>query len=492
VEDEVFEEFCREIGVRNIREFEEEKVKRQNEIAKKRLEFENQKTRLGIQLDFERNQLREDHEKVGMQGVRKDEAEIEKLKKEEQRHMKIIDETMAQLQDLKNQHLAKKSEVNDKNHEMDEIRKKLGGANKEMTHLQKEVTAIETKLEQKRSDRHNLLQACKMQDIRLPLARGSMDDISQEEGGGTGEDAGGSSQRSSSLYAREALIEIDYSDLPEELKDAQAEEEIRQEMAALQQRLTEQQSVLQRIAAPNMKAMEKLESVRDKFQETSDEFEAARKRAKKAKQAFEQMKKERFDRFNSCFEAVATNIDEIYKALSRNSSAQAFLGPENPEEPYLDGINYNCVAPGKRFRPMDNLSGGEKTVAALALLFAIHSYKPAPFFVLDEIDAALDNTNIGKVANYIKEQSAANFQAIVISLKEEFYTKAQSLIGVYPEVPKNPPKTPQKLPKRPKNTQKLPKTPPKHPKTPQNAPKPPKNSPEIAQNSPKTPQNAPK
>ncbi|KAL7988269.1 hypothetical protein Chor_007188 [Crotalus horridus] len=359
VEDEVFEEFCREIGVRNIREFEEEKVKRQNEIAKKRLEFENQKTRLGIQLDFEKNQLKEDQDKVHMweQTVKKDEAEIEKLKKEEQRHMKIIDETMAQLQDLKNQHLAKKSEVNDKNHEMEEIRKKLGGANKR-------------------------------------------------------------------VYKNLNLVKS---------KDAQSEDEIKQEMNQLQQKLNEQQSILQRIAAPNMKAMEKLESVRDKFQETSDEFEAARKRAKKAKQAFEQIKKERFDRFNFCFESVATNIDEIYKALSRNSSAQAFLGPENPEEPYLDGINYNCVAPGKRFRPMDNLSGGEKTVAALALLFAIHSYKPAPFFVLDEIDAALDNTNIGKVANYIKEQSTCNFQAIVISLKEEFYTKAESLIGVYPE-----------------------------------------------------------
>lgn len=67
--------------------------------------------------------------------------------------------------------------------------------------------------------------------------------------------------------------------------------------------------------------------------------------------------------------------------------------------PVIDpGINYNCVAPGKRFQPMSNLSGGEKTVAALALLFAIHSYQPAPFFVLDEIDAALDNTNIGKVS----------------------------------------------------------------------------------------------
>ncbi|XP_042748863.1 extensin-like, partial [Lagopus leucura] len=87
-----------------------------------------------------------------------------------------------------------------------------------MTHLQKEVTAIETKLEQKRSDRHNLLQACKMQDIKLPLSKGTMDDISQEEGSGGGEEAGSGSQRSSSLYAREALIEIDYSDLPEELK----------------------------------------------------------------------------------------------------------------------------------------------------------------------------------------------------------------------------------------------------------------------------------
>uniref|UniRef100_A0A8D0CGC9 Structural maintenance of chromosomes protein 1A n=1 Tax=Scleropages formosus TaxID=113540 RepID=A0A8D0CGC9_SCLFO len=436
VEDEVFVEFCKEIGVRNIREFEEEKVKRQNEIAKKRLEFETQKTRLGIQLDYERNQLKEDQEKVQMweQTVKKDESEIERLKKEEQRHMKIIDETMAQLQDLKNQHLAKKSEVNDKNHEMEEIRKKLGGANKELTQLQKEVTAIETKLEQKRSDRHNLLQACKMQDIRLPLKSGTMDDISQEEGASQAEESVSSSQKtSSSMLAKEALIEIDYSNLSEDLKDSLSEEEIKAEMNNLQQRLNEQQSILQRISAPNMKAMEKLESVRDKFQETSDEFEAARKRAKKAKQAFEQIKKERFDRFNACFESVATNIDEIYKALSRNSSAQAFLGPENPEEPYLDGINYNCVAPGKRFRPMDNLSGGEKTVAALALLFAIHSYKPAPFFVLDEIDAALDNTNIGKVANYIKDQSVQNFQAIVISLKEEFYTKADSLIGVYPE-----------------------------------------------------------
>ena len=95
----------------------------------------------------------------------------------------------------------------------------------------------------------------------------------------------------------------------------------------------------------------------------------------------------------------------------------------------LQGINYNCVAPGKRFQPMSNLSGGEKTIAALALLFAIHSYQPAPFFVLDEIDAALDNTNIGKVASYIENQKGT-MNIMVISLKEEFYSRADALVGI--------------------------------------------------------------
>jgi structural maintenance of chromosome 1 len=135
-----------------------------------------------------------------------------------------------------------------------------------------------------------------------------------------------------------------------------------------------------------------------------------------AKHQFEQFKQRRRGTLMDCFNFVAEKIDETYKFISRNPGAQAYLSVENPDEPFLDGISYNCVAPGKRFRPMDNLSGGEKvialfkiefivcfqTIAALALIFAVHAYRPSPFFVLDEVDAALDNTNIGKVADYIK------------------------------------------------------------------------------------------
>merc|ERR1712223_1768584 len=101
---------------------------------------------------------------------------------------------------------------------------------------------------------------------------------------------------------------------------------------------------------------------------------------------FERIKQERHDLFMACFEHVSNHIDEIYKSLAKNQSAQAFLGPENPEEPYLEGINYNCVAPGKRFQPMSNLSGGEKTLAAPALLSDIHSFQPAPFIIHHAID----------------------------------------------------------------------------------------------------------
>lgn len=79
------------------------------------------------------------------------------------------------------------------------------------------------------------------------------------------------------------------------------------------------------------------------------------------------------------------------------------MGFENFEEFYLDGINYNCVVFGKCFWFMDNLLGGEKIVVVLVLFFVIYSYKLVFFFVLDEIDVVLDNINIGKVVNYIKE-----------------------------------------------------------------------------------------
>ncbi|XP_061438413.1 structural maintenance of chromosomes protein 1B isoform X9 [Rhineura floridana] len=308
--------------------------------------------------------------------------------------------------------------------EQEEIDKK-----RELVKLQKEGVAIETLLEQKKLERHNRLLECKLQDLKIKLLLGSLDDISEIELGSDTE----TSEVTADIYEREQAIHIDYSSLAEELKDLQSDKEIEIHLEQLQQEVASKENVLSKTAAPNLRALQRLHIVTDRFQESVDAFEARRREARLCRQEFEKVKKRRHELFSQCFEHVSVAIDQVYKKLCRNNSAQAFLSPENPEEPYLEGISYNCVAPGKRFMPMDNLSGGEKSVAALALVFAVHSFRPAPFFVLDEVDAALDNTNIGKVSNFIRQQSQEKFQIIVISLKEEFYCKADALVGVCPQ-----------------------------------------------------------
>ncbi|XP_076357354.1 structural maintenance of chromosomes protein 1A-like isoform X3 [Tachypleus tridentatus] len=433
VEDRVFADFCHTIGVENIRQYEERELRATQERDKRRLEYENQKNRIINRLEYERSKDTNENVNKWTKTVTDDEKELEKLKEAESKQMQLIDEEMQNLDRLKTSKITKKTEVDGMEDAMTEVRKRLTAMQKEITSVQKAVTGLETRLEQKKGDRHSHLQACKLEDIIIPMKRGSMKDIDQDASQQDESTDISGNQNTQRIYEKEAKIQIDYSDLADELKDLDSHEEVKKEGDHLQKEISDMESHLQRIQAPNMRAMEKLDGVRERLRLTDSEFESARKRAKKAKQVFEKVKRERYDKFMSCFDHVSNKIDDIYKALTNNQSAQAFLGPENPEEPYLEGINYNCVAPGKRFQPMSNLSGGEKTVAALALLFAIHSYQPAPFFVLDEIDAALDNTNIGKVARFIREQTETSFQCVVISLKEEFYGHADALVGIVPD-----------------------------------------------------------
>ena len=146
----------------------------------------------------------------------------------------------------------------------------------------------------------------------------------------------------------------------------------------------------------------------------------------------------------ACFNHVSHELAVIYRDLTKSSKhplgGNAYLSLDDTEEPYLGGIKYNAMPPMKRFRDMEQLSGGEKTVAALAFLFAIHSFRPAPFFVMDEVDAALDNVNVKKVCNYIKQRSK-DFQCIVISLKDIFYEQSDSLVGICRDVSSNSSRT---------------------------------------------------
>merc|ERR1712012_26319 len=426
VEDRVFSDFCKKIGVKNIRQYEERELKSQQEKAKKKLEFENQINRITVQLEYEQKreeQLQQNCRKFERM-VDDVEDQLETSRKNEVDKKNEIDKELMEVEKLKSERTYLKEQVDKLEEDVDVAKKEVSGVQKELASINKAISQLESSLENERSNRHTILKQCKMDSINIPMRKGRLEEIEDEDDPSIDVSA---SQPSHVIYEKEEKIKIDYNSLNSSLKECE-EDDVRRIEKRFEKTISDLMATIHRIQAPNMKAMQKLDEAREKLQEANKDFETVRKKAKTAKNNFERIKQERNDLFMKCFEHVSNTIDGIYKQLARNQSAQAFLGPENPEEPYLEGINYNCVAPGKRFQPMSNLSGGEKTIAALALLFAIHSYQPAPFFVLDEIDAALDNTNIGKVASYIENQKAMNI--MVISLKEESYSRADALIGI--------------------------------------------------------------
>lgn len=191
------------------------------------------------------------------------------------------------------------------------------------------------------------------------------------------------------------------------------------------------------ILEPRLHGTLNCEMLEERMKITMESFEASRQAVKQLRESFNILKEKRKRLFQQAFDHISGKIDEIYKELTKDSQlgigGTAYLYLENTEEPYSDGIKFHAMPPLKRFRDMDQLSGGEKTVAALALLFAIQSYRPSPFIILDEVDAALDHANITRLAQYIEKQSK-NTQCIVISLKNLLYEQSHSLVGIYMQI----------------------------------------------------------
>lgn len=273
------------------------------------------------------------------------------------------------------------------------------------------------------TERVNILKNCKIASIDLPLLEGFLDQISL-------------TSTSAEVYD----IRIDYGLLTPALREAYL---VKME-AELTVKLEAVKSELEQLT-PNAKAMDRLKETENKLRVFERDFQRARQKEQRIQDKFSDVKQRRNDAFRLAFDHIAKEIDFIYKELTKSSASplggSAYLTLEDEDEPYLSGIKYHAMPPLKRFRDMDLLSGGEKTVAALALLFAIHLYQPSPFFVLDEVDAALDNANVGRVANYIKKHAGPEFQVIVISLRSNFFEKSDSLVGIYREQRENSSRT---------------------------------------------------
>jgi chromosome segregation protein len=131
--------------------------------------------------------------------------------------------------------------------------------------------------------------------------------------------------------------------------------------------------------------------------------------------------------FMKTFEALQENFKRIFSTLLMKGEASIVL--EDKNDPFAGGVEIKVRLTGKRFMDIRSLSGGEKTITAVAFIFAVQEFSPASFYILDEIDAALDIMNCEKLGKLIKS-NAHKAQYIVVSHSEHFIQSSETIYGV--------------------------------------------------------------
>jgi len=179
---------------------------------------------------------------------------------------------------------------------------------------------------------------------------------------------------------------------------------------------------------PNLTSIEEFKRADAEHRTRSADYEAVHAQREEARRKLESLRQARLEEFMDGFSIISMKLKEMYQMITLGGDAELEL--VDSLDPFSEGISFSVRPPKKSWKQITNLSGGEKTLASLSLVFALHHYKPTPLYFMDEIDAALDFRNVSIIANYIKERTK-NAQFIVISLRNHMFELADLLVGIY-------------------------------------------------------------
>lgn len=428
LQNEIFKDFTDKLGI-SIEEYEAQSGDLKRQQAKELQALQKQVLNVDNKLQFENERLntttrrfekcQADLESVvnELQALQQEEEGVKARARNFDEEVKLFKENLKELE----------AKLNERQHSMGSTDEVLIEYNSTLEELKKERDELKDLQEKEDLERMCILKNCKISNIEIPIM--SETDLQTLP----------IDRLDGEAIRISTEIEVDYDALPGKYKNKD-EDVVQKDFEKSLKQIDEQLSCLQ----PNAKATDRFNEAQKKFGSINNETEQLKKEEKKVLAQFMKIKRKRKSLFERAFEYVSEHIDPIYRELTRNpdttselAGGSASLTLEDEDEPFNAGIRYHATPPFKRFKDMEYLSGGEKTVAALALLFTINSFQPSPFFVLDEVDAALDTANVERIATYIRRHGNPNLQFIVISLKNSMFEKSDALVGVYRQQERN-------------------------------------------------------
>lgn len=438
-QEKIYHDFCNTYGFDTIEDYEVNHSAKLIKESRENTKYMKEIQRAENRLNFETERL-EDYN-----------SHIEKLKSDRENYYKSwiklteerdsmvekIDDVQSSLDVTKEDYNKLKKKAKSLLSKATNMESELNVLKSDLKYIKGEILNIEENLDSLKLEKKTQLINARVENIKIPFTSGSLNDIPLEDG---------AKDRKILDHEWDALLsnlEINYAKLDDDYRVFLEGEDMDESYEENTPEMIEEKCKLQieklqeevRNIHPDIYARDHLETAEERFKEIDKEFLEARKEEKRIINEFEQVKEQRLEKFKDAFEHISSSIGDVYKDLTKSKASplggSAFLTLEDEDEPFSFGIKYHIMPPLKRFRDIENLSGGEKTIGALALLFAVHSYHPSPFFVLDEVDAALDNSNVNQIANYIAKNKGPNFQFIVISLKNNLFERSDALVGIY-------------------------------------------------------------
>ena len=183
------------------------------------------------------------------------------------------------------------------------------------------------------------------------------------------------------------------------------------------------------LGAVNPNAVEEYEYEKTHCDEMLTQRDDLQKALDDLQSALDEIRGEMLRIFNAGFEEINENFKVTFKELFGGGKAELQINYDEAEDPLSAGVEIVACPPGKKLTKISLLSGGERALTAIAILFAILRARPMPFCILDEIEAALDDANVDRFASYLK-RFAEETQFIVITHRKPTMNQEDSLFGV--------------------------------------------------------------
>ncbi len=200
-----------------------------------------------------------------------------------------------------------------------------------------------------------------------------------------------------------------------------------EDFVAARRRLSELKQKIRALGSVNVDAIEEYREVSERYKFLSGQMADVRRSKSELEKLIAELTEEMCRIFAESFTIINDNFKEIFRDLFGGGKAELTL--TDPEHILTSGIEINVAPPGKVIKNLISLSGGEQSFVAIAIYFAILRLRPAPFCILDEIDAALDEANVRKYARYLK-QFTDNTQFVLVTHRRSAMEEANVLYGV--------------------------------------------------------------